>query len=142
MNSIARLSPVLFLSAFFDPVTAGFFALADRVTRMPLVLISNSIAQVYLGEASEKVGAEKFQSLILVVCQSNLGVSPPASVPLIILLFFGPALFSLVFGNKWLLAGVFAQYLAPQLAVRFVVAPFIQTLLLMTAGVFSLYGKL
>jgi O-antigen/teichoic acid export membrane protein len=44
-------------------------------------------------------------------------------MPLVVLLFFGPDLFELVFGTEWRQAGVYAQWMAPWIYLQFQWSP-------------------
>ena len=43
--------------------------------------------------------------------------------PLLIVLLIGPNLFSIIFGEHWILAGVFAQWMVPWLYFQFIFSP-------------------
>jgi len=127
LNSAGLNLPLLLLAAFYGPQVAGWFSLGQRVIGVPMVLIGQAVAQVYLGEASrlaqENPGA--LLSLFLKTAQQLLLVG---SVPIVVLGAGGPRVFALLFGERWPEAGVYVQFLAAMFIVQFVVVPLSQTL--------------
>ncbi|HOA81738.1 MAG TPA: hypothetical protein PKK61_11865 [Defluviitaleaceae bacterium] len=98
------------------------YGLANSIVNLPMILIGQSVGDVFYGEAAS-VGRENpkrvkdlsnklFKRLVVI-----------GLVPLLVLLFFGPFLFSLVFGYQWYEAGVYAKILAFLVFARFIFTP-------------------
>lgn len=104
-----QLAPVVFISLYGSSV-AGLYALTLRIISIPVSVTGNAIGSVFLSEAPEARRKGKLGELILSLSKklSLIGV-----IPLFTLLFFGPALFAFVFGEAWLRAGTYAQWMAP-----------------------------
>jgi O-antigen/teichoic acid export membrane protein len=65
VNTISTQLPPLMLLALYDSQTVGFYALAQMLIVLPGSVISGSMGQAYLGEASKMVreGSQQLRSL-------------------------------------------------------------------------------
>lgn len=119
-NSGAHLLPPLLLSHFFSAAVVGAYFLAYRVINWPVFFLSESLAQVFFQKYEEKRQTEgKLEFLWSMI--KFLGVV--TLVPALILLVFAPALFTLVFGDQWTIAGEFVQIMVPIIFFRLVSSP-------------------
>lgn len=127
LNSIGTNAPAFLLSAFYGPAVAGIFALSQRVIGVPLTILGNSIAQVFLGEASKLLdkNQSELRGMYLKTAKKLFFVSLIFAVPIGL---FAPFLFSLVFGADWEEAGRYAQIMTPMMILQFVISPLSQTL--------------
>ena len=122
LNSIAEQSPVIFISRSFLDSTVGFFSLVLKTLNAPVTLISKSIGQVYFQRVSEH--ANSSPHLLLSDIYSVAFKLSILSVLLFLpVVFFGPELFSIIFGSEWVEAGLYAQILVYSISVKFVVGP-------------------
>jgi O-antigen/teichoic acid export membrane protein len=130
LNTISSQAPVFFLATAYTYSILGFYNLTVRVLSAPAAIISKSIGQVYFQRVSEcaKTAPETLVSEILHTAKKLAFISLIIFGPL---LFFGKELFYLVFGANWADAGVYAQILAPAIAIKFIVSP-ISTIFLAT----------
>ena len=106
---------------FYNITTLGFYSLVQRVLGIPSALIGNSIGQVFFQQAAKEMHEtgkiihtfdSTFKRLIII------------GVPFYTFLFFTVKyLFLLVFGEKWMIAGTYAQILIPLFFVKFIVVP-------------------
>ena len=105
----------------FSDIVLGFYGMTFRVLRAPMQFIGGAFSQVFYQKASEmrnnKVSYVAFTKKTL---RKLFFIALPIFA---IILIFGPELFSFVLGDKWKLAGVYAQYLTPWLFLNFVVSP-------------------
>ncbi len=108
----------ILISSFFSIATLGFYALVQRILGLPSSLIGGSIGQVFFQEATQ----EKHRS------GKAIEIYKKTFKKLLILgiLFFGflyfsvEDIFTFVFGQKWQIAGVYAQILTPLFFIRFI----------------------
>lgn len=115
---------VLLLDAFFNAAVTGFFALGMRVLQIPVRLLVLPISHVFFAEASE--AHREGQSLYPLV-KKTIVRTVFVALPLpIILMFMGPYLFGLVFGENWTVAGEYAKILAIWTFFDLIKAPIIQ----------------
>jgi O-antigen/teichoic acid export membrane protein len=121
-----RLGPAMLVAALYGVEVAGWFALAQRILRTP-VLLSTAVARVYLGEAPRlaRAGGEGMYALFKATTLQLLAFGVLA---LGLVVIAGPQLFALVFGSVWAEAGRFAQFLALVTLGQLVVGPVAQTL--------------
>ena len=130
MNALAHGLPVILLTAFFDPIAAGLYALSRTIMQMPLALISTSAASVLyprMAEIQNRGG--DLTSLIFKTTLGLIGVGAPAFLAVI---FFGPKLITVLSGAEWTVAEGFAQWLAIYYFVDFVSKPCIVAIPVLT----------
>ena len=114
-------APTLLLAAFFGPTVAGLYALARRLLMLPGQLVSKAIAQVFYQRSAEAEAAgQDLSGLVTAVSMRLVGAG---LLPLIVIALTGPDLFSVIFGQRWGQAGLYACILAPMLFVGFVFSP-------------------
>jgi O-antigen/teichoic acid export membrane protein len=120
-NTASVHLPAVLFAYFFSPASAGFYLLANRVLQLPASVIGSAVGQVFYGEASATRAKEDlFATVAKLYAQlANIGI-----VPLFVLVFIAPELFSFVFGDEWRFAGEFARYMAPWIFFVFVASPF------------------
>lgn len=114
-----QLAPLIFITLFGGAV-AGLYALTLRVLSMPISLIGNAIGSVFLSTAPQ---AHREGRLAILVKELHGKLTLAGALPLMVLLFFGPELFALVFGESWRQAGVYAQWMAPWIYLQFQWSP-------------------
>jgi len=122
VNAMSLQLPPLMLLALYDSEVVGFYALANMLVVLPGSLISGSMGQAYLGEASKMV-RERSQELrsLYVRTLKHLFI---IAVPLIgIPALFAPFIVPFIFGEAWAEAGWYCWPLALLVIVAFVVSP-------------------
>ncbi len=114
--------PVFLITAHYGVDTVGQFGLSEMIVGLPVVLIGTAVGDVFYAEVAEngKRNPEKILRLSnkLILKLIALGV-----FPMVVLLFFGPFLFTFVFGENWQLAGELAQVLGVLAFFRLVFTP-------------------
>jgi len=106
-NSISQNIPNILLLILFSPAVAGFYALTSRVLVLPSSFIGKSVREVYYQEASAIFN--RGESIKEIFLKTTLGLIKVYSLPCLVILFFAPWLFSVIFGKEWVVAGIFAQ---------------------------------
>lgn len=114
----------LFLEAFFDTAVTGFFSLGMRVLQVPVRLLVLPVSHVFFAEASDLYRNGK--SIYPIVKKAIIRMFFIALPIPIILVFAGPYLFSLVFGQEWEMSGKYAQILALWTFFDLIKAPVVQ----------------
>lgn len=132
LNTLGIYLPVFFLSIIYGPEVLGYYGLANTIVNLPVNLIGMSVADVFYSEAAttgrknpgklKKLAIDLLKKLILI-----------GLFPLLVLIFWGPSLFSLVFGSQWREAGVYSQIISFLVFARFVFTPI--------SRVFSVFEK-
>lgn len=108
--------PLWFLGRFISAEAAGHFALAQRFIQAPNSLVGNAVSQVLYqesvgGQATPK-GIQRWFFILLAVGAAIYGT-----------VALWPAVFPIVFGEKWRMAGSYGSLIAPGAALSFAVAP-------------------
>lgn len=127
LNHLGIYFPVILLSAFYGPRYAGLFALTQRAINVPLVLVSTSVAQTYMGEAAA-LRRERPAGMLSLFDSTAKRLALLGLVPVVLMMLVAPEVFSLVFGARWREAGEFVQVLGPMLLMQLVSLSLSQTL--------------
>lgn len=110
INAASKSLPVLMLAAFFGPSTAGFYMLSQMVMGMPSTLVGKAVSDVFYPRVTE--AAHNGENLSRHILRAIGSLAAIGIVPFAIVIFFGPWMFSLVFGEEWSMAGEYARWLA------------------------------
>ncbi len=111
----------LFATAFGVAAT-GQFSLSSRAARIPASFLGQSIAQVFYRWVSD---VRESGALLSERIRKSMRLLALTGAPAAVLVaIFAPALFALVFGPEWRVAGVYTAILSPALLASFVIAPF------------------
>ncbi|OQY16917.1 MAG: hypothetical protein B6I36_09670 [Desulfobacteraceae bacterium 4572_35.1] len=108
LNSISWQLPVFLLSFYFSPNIVGYYALGNRVLRIPMNLLGGAIGQVFFQRASE---AKNEGDLAIVVENTFARLVRLGLFPSLMLTFIGRDAFVIFFGNQWSEAGIYVQIL-------------------------------
>lgn len=127
LNMGAYSLPPLLIADLYGPKILGWFALGDRVLGAPTLLVGRAVSQVYSVEAAT-FGWSDPRALHVLFVRSIKRLALLGAVPFLLLFFFSPSLFAVVFGESWREAGVYARLLAPMHYLAFVSWPLTQTL--------------
>lgn len=111
LNTAGIQLPVLFMTLVFGLSTVGQFSLANSILSLPMMIIGQSIGDVFLAELSTigKVNPNKSKRLMTKLVKRLFLIG---LIPTLIVVIFGPVLFSMIFGEEWYIAGVFARILS------------------------------
>jgi O-antigen/teichoic acid export membrane protein len=120
MNSISWQLPAFLLAAFFSPVIVGFYSLGFRLLQLPMSLVGSSISQVFFQRASRALSEGTLPSLVESVFRVLVLIG---MFPILILTITGSDVFTVIFGNAWTEAGVYAQILSLWAFVWFISSP-------------------
>lgn len=156
LNALVGQLPLLMIGIRYGALSAGLFALTQRVLAAPISLLAASVLEVFKRQSVHDFQTfgncthayrYTFKTLFL------LGI-----VPSVILFLFSPFLFAWIFGDAWRAAGELAQILAPLYFLNFIASPLSYVffvvgkqkielvwqvaLFVMTAGVFVVPGTL
>lgn len=127
LNALSKNLPFMLLAYYFSKDIVGYYGLCAAMLSKPQMLISNSVRNVFLQKAAElnNLGKSTRDAYVKTITSLFLiGI-----IPFGIVTFFGPTIFSIVFGEKWIKAGEFAQLIAPWLFLMFVNPPATQIII-------------
>ena len=121
LNTFSNESPIYFFTAFFTLEVVGYYALAHRLFSMPISLIATSVSQVFYKESAELYNQKKSTKLIYFkTLRTLIFISLPIAL---FLFFFSENLFSIIFGENWIILGRYIKYLVPAFFMRFITSP-------------------
>jgi len=121
INTLSGQVPILFLSSLFNLSSVGFYLLIKRVVNLPMSLIASAISDAFRQKASvEYVNNGNCKTTFTTTLKKLILL---AVIPFVIFFIFAPELFSFVFGNKWEIAGEYAQILTPMFFFQFTTSP-------------------
>jgi O-antigen/teichoic acid export membrane protein len=117
--------PVFLITSYYSEEITGQYDLTVKMLSVPLALISLAISQVLLQKIAE--GKHEKKSVLPLIRNNFLVLGFGGAVGIIIFYFFGETIFSLFFGDNWLMAGKLSAILVFSFAVRFTISPLTST---------------
>lgn len=111
--SFSKNLPVLMLGYMFAPQVVGFYAMANRLTQMPLNMTASSVRRVYLQRAAEL--RNRGRPLLGMLTRTTVILALLGVVPFGILWLYGEQLLTVLLGKRWAGAGHFVEILTPWL---------------------------
>lgn len=121
LSNAAMELPVFFITVLYSAQIVGQYALAHMIVSLPVALIGAAVGDVFYAESASKKNNPK--ELLRI---SNKILKPLfllGILPMIVLAIFSPWLFTFIFGEKWLMAGEFAQIIVGVAFVRLLFTP-------------------
>ena len=96
-----------------------------RMLGLPIQLIGGAISTVFQQKATHDYNSAGTCRPIFIKTLKTLSLI--AIVPTLIIMFYGPDLFALIFGEKWRDAGIYARILISMIMLKMVVSPLTYT---------------
>jgi O-antigen/teichoic acid export membrane protein len=122
INSMAQQTPLLLVAGSYGIAVAGRFGLAQLVVAVPTAFLGQAVSQVYVGEVARLL-RENRVALRPLWRRTVRRLLLVGAVPALVMVTGSPLLFSVLFGDQWRLAGVYAQLLSVSFLGQFVVTP-------------------
>jgi len=121
LTASQQFAPIL-LSMLYSTTIVGFYTMANRMLRLPNIIVTNAIASVFRNEAIEEFKLKgECRNLYLGTFKKLLWLALPTYL---ILFICSPPLFQFFFGEQWLTAGHYAQIIITFLFFEFLANPF------------------
>jgi O-antigen/teichoic acid export membrane protein len=111
--------PLLLFVAAYGVDDGGAFALAGRVSALPLSLVAGAVSQVFLAEAA-KLATSRPDELRPLFARTTQSLLRTAIGPSVALMLLAPILAGPVLGSSWATTGTYIAVLAPMYFVSFV----------------------
>jgi O-antigen/teichoic acid export membrane protein len=127
LNTMGLKLTSILLSAFYSPEIVGWFSMGQRLVGIPVSLVSQSVAQVYLGEAP-RLANRDLSALRSLFFKTASRLCLIGIMVIVLPSIGGPWIFSFIFGESWRTAGIYLRLLSLAFMGRFVVTPLSQTL--------------
>lgn len=140
INALSTQLPAILINTIFGLATSGFFMLAERVVGSPISLISGSIADVFRQQISQSyINSRNCKAEFQSTLKKLIFISMP---PFIAFTIIAPYLFSLIFGEKWRIAGEYAQIMSPMFFLRFITNPLSNVAIISQKNKYELYWQI
>ncbi|MHA7808480.1 MAG: oligosaccharide flippase family protein [Marinobacter adhaerens] len=120
LNATGTQMPPLFFAAAFSPAAAGGYMLAQRVINMPLSVIGTAVSDAFLPTSIDGRREGRLGNQLTKLFAALASVMFPGAT---LLFFIAPDLFQIIFGDNWRIAGEIVRWLAPMLAIQFLINP-------------------
>lgn len=122
ISALSAHLPIIFISTLYGNESVGFYGLAYSISFLPMTLIGKAVQDVFYSEAAS-FGKYKIKE-IKTLSDKFLKILILSSIfPLIIMIFYSPSIFALIFGAEWYDAGFFASILAVYAIAHLVFQP-------------------
>jgi O-antigen/teichoic acid export membrane protein len=110
LNTLAAQLPIFFLTSSFGATSVGLYAFSTSLLELPINLIGNAIAPVFLQKATETYEREpeRLKQLCLDLYNKLFYIG---LLPFGVITVFGDWIFKIGFGARWEQAGLFTAYL-------------------------------
>ena len=115
LNAAAVGLPVILLTNYYGSTAAGYYSLTTLILGAPVVLLGQSVGEVFYPKITHAIRENASNSLELVI-KATLALGGVAIIPFGVVMLFGPNLFAWAFGEQWKTAGEYAQWISPWLA--------------------------
>lgn len=136
LSTISGNLPIVLLTIFFGPASAGFYSIGRTVLNTPTLLISKSLGDVFYPRISE--AANNNENLSKLIIQATGLLIIVGIIPYGIIILFGPWIFELVFGKEWIVAGEYARWISLWAYFSFINRPSVRSLPVLSAQRFHL----
>ena len=124
-NLIQQTIPIIFASIYTASVV-GFFALSNRILRLPVIIVSNSISGVFRNDALKQLQITGKCDVLLL---STLKKLIFLGLPVLILLYLTlPFLIETIFGKEWSTAGIYGRLMCAMIFFDFISTPITQSI--------------
>jgi teichuronic acid exporter len=115
-----QIVPIIF-TILFNSTTVGFFALANRMLKVPSIVLTSSIGNVFRNDAIDVIRADGNCRTLYVSTFKKLLI---LSIPIYgFLAIFSPQIFAFVFGKNWAPSGYFARVICISTIFDFLATP-------------------
>lgn len=119
-NSAGVQVPVILIAAVAAGPEAGYLALAMQVMALPMALVGQSVAQVFIAEAPDRMRAGTLPAFTR---RTSLMLFKLGSMVLIPVGVLSPYVFAPLFGSDWGRAGEIVLWMTPWHVLQFAASP-------------------
>ncbi len=132
LNTVTLAMPIFLVNKFYSESTTGQLDLARLVLFIPLVFLTEPLAQVFFQYATEKKITK--QSILPQVSKMIPILAISAITGIILIQVWSDELIKFVFGDDWQPAAEFSTILVFSVGLRFIIDPF--------KHIFAAHGKI
>ena len=117
-NASSTQLPNILINFFYTATVVGHYGFMNRIVRTPLSVIGRSFEEVFKQKASEEL--QQIGHCKRIFYKTLKRLVAIAIIPFLIFHFASPTVFEFVFGEKWLVAGEYAQIFTIPLFLNFI----------------------
>lgn len=129
-NNLLQQSTPLILAILFTPSIVGFYSLANRALKIPLIILSGPISGVFRNDLINTIQRNNNPQLFYFSILKTLSL---ISLPIFIIIYtLSPFLFTTLFGKNWTESGYIAQILTLYIYSDFISIPIINSIYIIT----------
>jgi O-antigen/teichoic acid export membrane protein len=110
LGSFCRQMPPILLATYFSVEAVGLYWLANRILERPTLFFGVDMNRVFVQRIAEEKSRERDPSRLFV--KTTLVMAALSLPPFLLIIAFGPVLFSLFFGGEWHRAGEYARWMS------------------------------
>jgi lipopolysaccharide exporter len=121
LNALSQNMPVFMLAIYYGAEIVAFYAISFRLMQLPVTLVSQSVRQVFLQQASA-IRHDGTRSIAM-FRKLTLTLAMIAGIPALVVMAFGPYIFEVVLGPEWQAAGQYARWMVLWLFFLFINPP-------------------
>ena len=122
LNALSRQIPFFIIPFYYNAEVLGHFTLAHKILTAPITFIGASVSQLYFQKAA-KAKHESPGKINTINYKITLGFGGLSIVPVLLIVIFGPEIFELIFGEDYTTSGYYARWLAPWVAMMYILNP-------------------
>ena len=126
---------LLAVTAWSGDAAAGLWAMSLRYLKAPASLLGGALSQALYPRLVQAPNAQAARQAVHHSMRLLAAIALPMTV---VLLLWGPAVFTAFFGNRWAGAGELARALAPYISLHFIASPLAVTTLAWKAQAWAL----
>lgn len=121
INAASQSIPVFMLAAFFGPIAAGYYTLANMVMGIPSGLVGKAVSDVFYPKIAE--ANHRGENLHSQIAKATRALLVLGVLPFGLIVLLGPWLFGAIFGANWTAAGDYARCLSLFFLFNFINKP-------------------
>ncbi len=130
LNAAGVYVPVLLIAGLYGATAAGHLGFTQRILALPVTLVGQAVAQVYLSELAA-LRREALTGSRRLFTTATVRLALLGGAGALLLLLLAPAVWTVAFGEEWRPAGDMARALSVALAAQLVASPLSQTLVVL-----------
>lgn len=113
--------PILLFGSMFSPAVAGFFAMANRLSKVPVTIVGNAMRRVFLQRAAaiNNSGRPIRRAFLLTIG----GLVALGILPFTFVWYYGEPILTWLLGAKWSMAGRYLEIIAPWMFMLWIISP-------------------
>ncbi|WP_027396879.1 lipopolysaccharide biosynthesis protein [Anaerovibrio lipolyticus] len=121
LNTLSANAPAFLLNYFYGMNVTGYYSMANRCVGLPIALASKSVGDVFKQEAGKAY--QLYGECYSIFSRVMIMLIKGSAVYSLVILLLAPYIFTIVLGEQWKIAGVYAQLLVLAGATGLIYSP-------------------